>query len=244
MSPRLPLRVPVDREPASPPRLIALVTCWGRGRLESASLAHHAPLFDELVVVVSPDDPDPVTAHPMPPHVLVVAENEPLGAKHNAGLQAALYRSASHVVVVGSDDFLSARYVASLRRLAADGVEHVGMLDCYRLDRRTGRCVWEVGPRKDDSRRIYGSGRMVAAKWLRACGRWTPDRERHLDSDLDDRLEAAGAPYVRGLRMRDVGPVLYSVGSVNLWPKWSSASRPADAAEVQREVGCVVPLDT
>jgi hypothetical protein len=230
----------------SSPRLIALVTCWGRGRLEAASLAHHAPLFDELVVVVSPDDPDPVDLRPPPRDGRlhrVEAPNEPLGAKHNAGLQAALYRSASHVVVIGSDDFLSPRVVASLRRLAAEGAEHVGMLDCYRLDRRTGRCVWEVGPRKDDSRRIYGSGRMVAARWLRACGGWTPDRERHLDSDLDDRLEAAGAPYVRGLRMRDAGSVVFTTGTINMWPKWSSASRPADAGSVQDEVGCVVPLD-
>lgn len=240
------LRVPLD--PWSlltrPPLLVGLVTCWGRGRLEAASLHHHAPLLDALVVVASPDDPDPVTAHPLPPHVLVVAPNEPLGAKHNAGLRAALDRGASHVVVIGSDDFLSPAYVAHLRDLIRERVEHAAPLDCYRLDRRTGRATHEVGPRSDDSQRVYGSGRMVSARWLRACRGWTDDRESHLDTDLTDRLEAAGAPRVKGLRMAVSGPVLFTTGRCNLWPRWTAHSRPVDADDVRREVGCVVPLDT
>jgi hypothetical protein len=60
---------------------------------------------------------------------------------------------------------------------------------------------------------------------------------------LTDRLEAVGAPRVKGLRMAVSGPVLYSVGTRNMWPKWAAHSRPVDADDVQREVGCAVPMD-
>jgi hypothetical protein len=218
-------------------KLAAVVTCWGRGELEASVLHHHAPLFDALVVVVSPDDPDPVDLRPELSALRVEAPNTPLGAKHNAGLTRALDAGASHVVVLGSDDYLSARYVATLRELAASGCEHAALLDGYRLDRRTGRASHEVGPRSDASERVYGSGRMVAARWMRACGGWTPERDRHLDSDLADRLEAAGAPRVRGLRMADAGAACFTTGDVNMWPRWSAHSRPADADEVRRMVG-------
>lgn len=220
--------------------LIAVVACWGRGDLEALCMRHHAPLFDAVVVVVSPDDPDPVDLRP-PPRTgrlhRVEAPNAPLGAKHNAGLARALDTGATHVVVLGSDDFISSRYVATLRELAADGVEHAAPLDCYRLDRRSGKARHEVGPRSDASARVYGSGRLVSARWMRACGGWTPDAERHLDTDLSDRIAAADGPRVRGLRMADAGPVLFTTGAVNMWPRWSAHSRPVDAEDVRRLVG-------
>ena len=230
------------------PRLVALVTCWGRGELEALCLRHHVPLFDAVVAAHSPDDPDPVESHVDNDTRERVwwcqAPNSPLGQKHNWGASAALaHAEASHVVVLGSDDFLSARYVATLRELAAAGCEHAALLDGYRLDRRTGRASHEVGPRSDASERVYGSGRMVAARWMRACGGWTPERDRHLDSDLADRLEAAGAPRVRGLRMADAGAACFTTGDVNMWPRWSAHSRPADADEVRRLVGCRVVMD-
>ena len=227
------------------PRLVALVTCWGRGDLEALCLRHHVDMFDAIdaiVAVVSPDDPDSVEAH-VDGHVRervwwCHAPNSPLGQKHNSGASSALaHAEATHVVIVGSDDFLSARYVATLRELAAAGAEHVALLDCYRLDRRTGRMTHEVGPRSDESERVYGSGRMVSARWLRACGGWTPDRERHLDTDLSDRIAAVDGPRVRGLRMADAGPVCFTTGTVNMWPRWSAHSRPVDAEDVRRAVG-------
>lgn len=223
-------------------RLTALVTCWGRGALEALCLRHHVDMFDGVVAVVSPDDEDRADCYYPPSEPAVRWEcvpNSPLGWKHTCGAWAAMdeFGKATHVVVLGSDDFLSPRYVATLRELAANGVEHAALLDCYRLDRRTGRATHEVGPQSDDSERVYGSGRMVSARWLRACGGWTPEAERHLDTDLSDRLAAAGAPRVRGLRMADAGPVCFTTGVVNMWPRWSAHSRPVDADDVRKAVG-------
>lgn len=221
-------------------RLTALVTCWGRGALEALSIAHHLPLFDRVIAVWSWDDPECVRDHIDDPRVLwVEAPNSPLGAKHNAGMFEADMREhgMTHLCVLGSDDFLSPRYVATLRELAATGVEHAALLDAYRLDRRTGRATHEVGPQSDESERVYGSGRMISARWLRACGGWTPEAERHLDTDLSDRLAAAGAPRVRGLRMADAGPVCFTTGVRNMWPRWSAHSRPVDADDVRKAVG-------
>lgn len=224
------------------PRIVALVPCWARGALEAACLRHHVPLFDAVVVVTSPDDPDTVFAHyDEGSHERVwyaLTPNSPLGAKHNEGLRCALDAAhATHLCVTGSDDFISARYVQTLRELAADGVEHAALLDAYRLDRRNGKARHEVGPRSDESERVYGSGRMVSARWLRKCGGWTPDRERHLDTDLSDRLAAVGAPRVRGLRMSAAGPACFTTGERNMWPKWSAHSRPVDADDVRKAVG-------
>lgn len=224
------------------PRLVAIIPCWGRGALEALCLRHHVPLFDAVVVVASPDDPDPILAHyDEGSHErawYAKTPNSTLGAKHNEGLRAALEAAhATHVIVLGSDDFLSLRYVQNLRELAAGGVEHVALLDCYRIDRRTGRATHEVGPQSNESERVYGSGRMVSARWLRACGGWTPEAERHLDTDLSDRLAAVGAPRVRGLRMADAGAVCFTTGVVNLWPRWSAHSRPVDADDVRKTVG-------
>lgn len=245
MNPRLPLD-PWSIATRSTPRLVAVVPCWARGALEALCLRHHVPLFDAVVVVTSPDDPDPILAHyDEGSHERVWyarTPNSPLGAKHNEGLRAALEAAhATHVAIVGSDDFFSPRYVATLRELAATGVEHAALLDCYRLDRRTGRMTHEVGPQSDESERVYGSGRMISARWLRACGGWTPEAERHLDTDLSDRLAAVGAPRVRGLRMADAGPVCFTTGVRNMWPRWSAHSRPVDADDVRKAVGMPDP---
>jgi hypothetical protein len=224
------------------PRIVVVVPCWARGALEAACLRHHVPLFDAVVVVTSPDDPDTVFAHYHEGSServwWVCAPNSPLGSKHNEGMWCALDSAlATHLCVVGSDDFLSPRYVQTLRELAADNVEHAALLDCYRIDRRSGKARHEVGPQSDDSERIYGSGRMVSARWLRKCGGWTHEAERHLDADLSDRLAAVGAPRVRGLRMADAGPVCFTTGTVNMWPRWSAHSRPVDADDVRKAVG-------
>ena len=241
VSPRLPLD-PWSIATHSTPRLVAMIPCWGRGALEALCLRHHVDVFDGVVAVVSPDDEDKVTNH-VADEVRervwwCAAPNSPLGQKHNFGASSAVaHAEGTHVVVLGSDDFLSPRYVATLRELAADGAEHVALLDAYRLDRRTGRVTHEVGPQSDESERVYGSGRMVSARWLRACGGWTPEAERHLDTDLSDRLAAAGAPRVRGLRMADAGPVCFTTGTRNMWPRWSAHSRPVDADDVRKAVG-------
>jgi hypothetical protein len=208
-------------------RIALLTTLWSRRHIEARVLAHHAiaaPPSWTLIATASPGDPDPVRMLDVPHRwVMRCAPNRPLGAKHNAGLRAARGDGCTHAVVLGSANFLSETYLASVEARIAEDVEHGGVVDALAVPRcdETGAVHW----RSERHWPGYGQGWMRptiigTGRWFPLVdgGEWPPELESGLDAGLTARLVEAGVPRPRAYAMRDMGDVVLTRGQVQVTP--------------------------
>lgn len=116
----------------------------------------------------------------------VEAPNEPLGAKHNAGMELFKRRDVAGVITIGSDDLFNDAYMRILATHAQMGVDAFRMRGIHFYDTTTGRLIYAPTF-------ISGAGRYFSAKTLatRSWRPWPDNRKTKLDGTLD-KLERLG----------------------------------------------------
>lgn len=115
----------------------------------------------------------------------VQSDNHPLSDKWNMGAAGAgaLYPGADALVVIGSDNLLSARYWERLPVILSAGRRFAYFDHVYYYHVRTGRCVRAIVP-------YVGAGRMLARSLLDALDwrPWEPGMSRYLDRSMGRRI--------------------------------------------------------
>ena len=145
---------------------------------------------------------------------VVQVPNSPLGAKHNAALALAMQEAWDAVMLLPSDDFISARWAVDAMEAVAAGHRYVMPPRCAIYDVATGRAA--VLKAREKGSRSFGAGRVVTRDVLDQVGTlWTDGKERSLDTDSHCRLSAAGAAmHVAAV---DYVPVVDLKTTGNLW---------------------------
>lgn len=97
----------------------------------------------------------------------VKAPNSPLGRKHNIGLEHAFSKRFSHVLLMGSDNLISAE---GLQMLIDANKNHVGFRKMIAVDTATRKTlIHEYEPKT----RMIGAGRLVSREALELTSRRT-----------------------------------------------------------------------
>lgn len=123
---------------------------------------------------------------------VVRAENQPLGAKHNAGLAAlAAAGAVDVVVVVGSDNWICDALLPKYHELFKAGVQFAGPLDVYNVctyDPRAAHFRGYAGPREGET---LGVARGVHRSILDSCAwtLWDPAARSSLDASMRRRVD-------------------------------------------------------
>lgn len=198
--------------PRPKPRLCLLTCLWQRPELSQMVLRYYqgakntlADVELELVAIGSEGDASRQIAEASDFHYFEHA-NSPLSAKWNFGLQQTRAFDPDGVVLVGSDDLLSASILNHYARCLQQGDLFVGFLDGCFLDLGTSSlCQWHgyAGP-KWRARRLaetIGMGRLLARPLLEALDFSLWDGQR-----ADSRLDQLAQTKLARLGML---PVLY-----------------------------------
>lgn len=181
-------------------RLVIVTAAWGRSRLTELMLRHTASLeapdgWDVVrVCVETPGDPDP--AQYTHGWHYAQAENAPLSAKWQAGVDAARDLGADAVMILGSDDFVNAAFLESVTDALEAGAEYVQPSGLWVYDAPTaqypaGRCFFGYAQR-------IGAGRTLSRHLLDRLGwqLWTEAGPGRLDGAMDARLDPVCLPYL------------------------------------------------
>jgi hypothetical protein len=196
-------------------RLGLLTTIWQRPELTRLFLSYYArldvPGIDLVpVAVYSPEDDTRWLRDslPWPPHpnpwTFTPAPNDPLGAKWNTGVRFLLTRDVDAVMVVGSDDLLSASYFELAAEMLSKRWDYLYPQDFYVYDAPSRRLAY--------CEHLYaGAGRVLSRRVLDRLGwqPWAPALNRYLDGSLhENALGAASRAYVvRDMRGRGLAGV-------------------------------------
>lgn len=167
-------------------RLGILTALWRRPRVAEAVLRHLADLAVPGVALTrfavrSPEDPDP--APEVPGVAYVDHPNAPLSDKWNAGMESLAGR-VDAVMVIGSDDFVSAAYVRRAVEAVLDGASLVRSEDVVFYDAATGRAARARMPR-------MGAGRVLSRSLLDLLDwrPWPDGLSLRLDGGMDRRIK-------------------------------------------------------
>ena len=135
----------------------------------------------------------------------VEADNEPLGAKHNAALRLAMASTVgfTHFMVLPSDDLVSSEWANTCGRYT-----YATVPSCAIVEPSTGRA--KVLHARAGGRMKFGACRVFAREVVEALGGklWEDKRVKALDMCSDGRVRAAGyrmeVAEVRGPAFVDV----------------------------------------
>lgn len=156
----------------------------------------------------------------------VEVANEPLGAKHNSALALALTKDWDALIVLPSDDFIDARYMALAAAAIDGGAEYVVPRSCALYDKATGRSCLLSQREPVVGNLSFGAGRVLSRGLVERIGDelWTPHKGRGLDTDSNARIIANGGRATL-VGLGDGIPCLTDIKTdVNLWAydKWAS----------------------
>lgn len=174
------------------------------------------------------------------------SENSPLASKFNAAVGLAP-PDTDAVLVVGSDDFLDARYVLWAIERVGDGYELVGARDAYFWRRATNEAVHWRGYQGARENEPIGAGRVLSALLLDRL-RWKPwpdHGERGLDGAMWARAQAVSAQTITS-PLSEIGGMIVDVKdeeNVTSWQKIVHApgARRCDPSEIEDKVA--LPFD-
>jgi glycosyltransferase involved in cell wall biosynthesis len=152
----------------------------------------------------------------------VFHENKPLAAKWNSGFIAAKKYNPMACLFVGSSDWVSDNWIATLQYYLKD-FDMVGLPGCYLLDinhnllkneQRLRACYWPgyVGPREGES---IGIGRLISARVLEKMN-WMPF-ENHLDNSLDYSMQKRVLQAGGKLKLVHTNQCKSMAISTNMW---------------------------
>lgn len=213
----------------SGPRLV-IVTCLHlRHRVSKVWLEHTSALGFQIYAACTSGDTANIEACAEHGAKVVVVENEPLGAKHNAALSLALDDQWDAAMMLPSDDFIDPRWPGDAMSCGAD---YAMPWRCGIYDVPSGRAMTLTC--KDHGARKYGAGRVVSRRAIEAVSPlWTAHKGRGLDSDSHARL--AGAGFDMRIVTTDYLPVTDVKGEGNLWSydTWATGRGAAKATATE-----------
>ena len=144
-------------------------------------------------------------------HHYLEFDNRPVSNKWNAGMAEIKKHHPTHVIILGSDDFVSdsliERYILEIEN-GFDGV--MGIYDSYfitlsNINPHFNKCVYWGGY---NSRVIIGSAMCVPSRILDALGwsPWASGKNAGLDSFIHRNMRRSGEKYdVKGFYVKDEG---------------------------------------
>ncbi len=178
-------------------KIFSLVTLWRRPILTDAILAQLETVAAlkgidlEVVCVGSEGAASHALAERHGFHY-VEHPNQPLGAKHNAGLNFLRDKDFTHLMVIGSDDLINNKALIQLTAevKARPQLDLVGFRDMYVLSCLSSRAMY-WGGYSNSSTRTIGAGRLVRRKVVEELGwqLWKPSATRNLDSSMMRNLK-------------------------------------------------------
>lgn len=187
--------------------VVVYICVWKRPLLTDFVLSHFASLKEPLksenidldIFIAGSENSTIATASKFQAAYTIVPNN-PLGAKHEKGLQAirrqllnevtlgTRARLPDAVTIFGSDDIVNKKFFTVMKRMMRDvenPVHILGLRDLYFMDLRTKRLMYTKGYRsfKTQLSGTLGCGRVYSWKLLDTLGwkLWDTDRERGLD---------------------------------------------------------------
>lgn len=191
---------------------------------------------ETVTVAVTTGDTDNIAAITASGWNYVEAPNSPLGAKHNAAMQAA--PKAGAYMILPSDDFVAPEWISDATAAIEGGHHYVLPVKCGIYDLATGRAC--VHAQREGGARRFGAGRVFSAKVVDKAGSlWTDAKERGLDTDTHARVRALG--FLPHFVETDYVPLVDVKTDENLWAYDSPLQRrcaPCDA----REFSALLPL--
>ena len=208
----------------------AYVSCFhGRHRVSEVFLAHCADIGiigDVFAAVTRGDTANLALLQRYGVH-FVEADNEPLGAKHNAALRLALSSTIgfTHFMVLPSDDLVSSEWANK-----CSAYTYATVPSCAIVEPVTGRAKLLHG--SVGGRMKFGACRVFAREVVEGLGGklWEDRRVKALDSCSDGRVRAAGY----SMQMADVkGPAFVDIKTPeSLWDydTWTGDGLTMDAA--------------
>ena len=134
-------------------------------------------------------------------HFYIEHENNPVSRKWNAGMEALKEHAPTHVMIMGSDDFVSDSLIQRfLDIISTEKYNVIGITDSYYCSYNVkrayfGQCLYWPGYRKPS---IIGYCKTMTSDLMDAVGwrPWPDGRNAGLDMALNRVLQLAGAKQV------------------------------------------------
>ena len=158
-------------------RVGVLMAVQGRIELAAASIKHtvktiktatglkEVPLF---VAYSDEEDGSYLKAQGIEESSLVQVENDPLSAKNNAMLNLAMKAKGwTHLLLMGSDNFLTPSYISDLQEASKEGFDVIGTPSLAVVRPNSKKAVHHDYSLA--SGRIMGAGRLFSRKFLERC---------------------------------------------------------------------------
>ena len=119
-------------------------------------------------------------------------ENQPLGAKWNAGLRACVKNEPDAVMILGSDNIVNTRLVEEWAYQIRHGHDYLGFLDGYMIQSGSNQMVHWNGYSGFRQGEPLGSGRCYSRQLLDKAGwvLWDSSLARGLDWSVTQRLRS------------------------------------------------------
>lgn len=216
-------------------RIGLLTTLWKREGIENIVLRHYSnleiPGVELVRLAVGSEGADSLLRAAQNDWHYIAARNRPLSNKHNKGMEWFRDQGVSAVIVIGSDDLMTAdtiRYMIDRYRGDADVVV---MEDLYYLSSDADRLFYDVRAHPGAGT-IYGSKVLDKLNWQL----WPADEERRLDGKAMNRVHriAYGHPVRYVENCRNKGLMLCSLKSdTNMW----------SISDLRENTGRVTPAD-
>lgn len=142
----------------------------------------------------------------------VMAENQPLGRKKNAGLKSAQAYDFDYLMEIGSDDLITLDLLTQYLDYVGV-VDFFGISDAAYIESSSGYCR-----RLTTSSSTYGAGRMISRKVLDAMDwkLWDDGLNRGLDNNSVRNIAAKGFKFYKVPPMQEPG-VIDVKSDENLW---------------------------
>jgi len=211
-------------------RLGIATALWGRPHLTGRFLQYYAGLeVDgvELACVASVSPGDSEAPESAPGWHLVEAPNSPLAAKFVRAIRS-LRGQVDAVMVLGSDNFVSAAYIEEACQMVRQGAGWVQPSALYVYEADTGECAYVVADK-------VGPGRVLSSRALDCCA-WAPypDADDYVNGNMDRLFDALRGAYKAdtGSVPRELFPMPIEVSAATgrelvdvktKWNRWSYA---------------------
>lgn len=176
-------------------RIAILTAAWKRYELFSVYCNHIKWLcaqIDCVGISVCSDELSQKLAHESG-QIAIQYQNQPLGAKWNAGLRAIRAIPHDAILIIGSDDFASLALIKKYTKGLIQGCEFQGMFDCHVFNTKTKGMVFWPGYRTVNPSRqseTIGAGRFISRSLAKKLDYqfWDDNINSSLDSSLQKRL--------------------------------------------------------
>lgn len=158
----------------------------------------------------------------------VMAPNQPLGRKKNAGLAIAKNFQFDYLLEIGSDDLILNELLDSYKPFIESKVPIFGVNDAAYIDSETGTCR-----RLTRVKTTYGAGRMISRELLEKVRfkLWSDNAKIGLDNNSLFGLQKIGVKYTKVAPMEFPG-VIDVKSEENIWGFNYFLGEPYDKGEI------------